>query len=186
MDELKIELKDGYNTLKDIYYRDGKGSIFTFRWTKMPIIISSIFVPLSATFYFVSLLYPDIGWIFLMTICSLIAFVGLIFIVIRGKRYLIWKISVTKYLKGIRKYETYWLTLTDQTFEIRNIDETKIERWENIKSVSIFKDQIILYSSIISTYTLPEKSMSPGQFADLSSFIIQRMNDNPSKVVQVV
>ena len=62
MNELKIELMDGYNALKNVYFRNGQGSIFTYRNTKIPILVSSIFVTLTATFYFAALSYPDTGW----------------------------------------------------------------------------------------------------------------------------
>jgi hypothetical protein len=184
MDELKIELKDGYNALKNVYFRDGKGSIFTFRWTKIPILVSSIFVVLAITFYCIAYLYPDMGWIFLTTICSLSAFIGIIFIGFRSTKYLKWKISVDKYLNGFRKYESQWLTLSEFTFELSNSDQTVIEKWENIKAVSIYKDNILLKSSIYSSYTFPEKSMKPDQFAEFKNFVTQRMNDDPSKVFQ--
>ena len=179
---MKIELKDGYNAMKTIYYQDGKGSIFTFKWTKKPILVTLILVVFAITFYCIAFVYSDISWIFLTTICSLLAFIGIIFIVVRGIKYVRWKNSVEKYLNELRKYETQWLTLSELTFELSNSDETVIEKWENIKAVSVSKDNILLKSSIYSSYTFPEKSMTPDQFMELKKFVIQRMNDDPSKV----
>ena len=181
MDEFKIELKDGYNALKDIYYRDGKGSIFTFWWTKKPMIASSIFVTLSVAFYFISLFYPYMGWIFLMTICTLISFIGIIFIIIRGKEYFRWKNSIEKYLEEVRKYETYSLTLSENTFVLSNSDETYIEKWESIHSVSVNRDFISIKSNEHS-YILPKKSMTANQYDEVQNIIKQRMNGDSSKV----
>jgi uncharacterized membrane protein YjgN (DUF898 family) len=97
MNELKIELKDGYNALKTVYFRNGQGSIFTYRNTKIPILVSSIFVALTFTFYFVALSYPGTGWMVLMILCALISFTGIIIIIIRSNRYFSWK----KFYKGI-------------------------------------------------------------------------------------
>jgi hypothetical protein len=183
MEDLTIELKDGYNVLKDIYYRNGQGSVFTFRGTKRPIIFSSIFIALSVTFYFIALLYPDIWWIVLMVLCSLISFTGLIFSVVQGKRYFSWKNSTKKYLDEVRKYEAYSLTLTANTFILANSDETTIEKWESIQFVSINPDYISVKSDN-HYYILPEKSMTPVQYIEVQNFIKKRMNGDSSKVLQ--
>ena len=183
MNELKIELKDGYKALKEIYYQNGQGSIFTFSWTKKPIIVSSIFVTLTVTFYFIALLYPDTGWIVLMILCALISFTGIIFIITRGKRYFTWKNSIEKYLEEVRKYETHSLMLSANTFELSNSDETFIEKWERIQSVSINR-VFISIKSIDHSYILPEKSMTSDQYIKVQDFIKQRMNEDSSKVFQ--
>jgi hypothetical protein len=49
MEALKIELKNGYETISAIYHRDGNGSIFTYKATRryMPVTVISIIVSVS-------------------------------------------------------------------------------------------------------------------------------------------
>jgi hypothetical protein len=183
MDEIKIELKNGYEALKEIYFQDGKASILTYKWTKTPIVVSSLFVLLSLTFFFVALVYPETGWIFLMTICALIALTGIVFCGIRIKKFTSWRNSIQSYLESIRKYEYYSLTLSAHTFELSNSDETFIEKWENIRSVSI-RHEFISIKSTDHSYILPEKSMTADEYVEVQNYIKQRMNDDPSRVVQ--
>jgi hypothetical protein len=184
MDDLTIELKEGYNVLKNIYYRNGQGSIFTYSETKRPIIVSSIFIALTVTFYFIALLYPDMGWIGLMLLCLFISVTGIIYTVIRGKRYFSWKNSIEEYLEEVRKYETHSLTLSANAYVLSNSDETFIERWDSIQFVSINRDYISIKSNNHS-YILPEKSMTPEQYIEVQNFIKQRMNGDSSKVLQL-
>ena len=185
MNELKIELKDGYNNLKEIYYKNGQGSIWTYKGTRTPIIISLILIGLSFTFYVISLVYPFMGWIFMMTICSLGVFIGIIYLGFVGRKYLNWKKSVTRDLNKISKYETHWITMTEKTMEISNRDETLIDKWENVKFVSI-NDEYIFIKSSNDNYILPGKSMTTEQYEDVKSFIKQRLNENTSGKDQVL
>jgi hypothetical protein len=182
MDDLTIELKDGYNTLKDIYYQSGQGSVFTYSRTRNPMIVSSLFIMLSVAFYFIALLYPEMGWIFLMALCSLISFFRIIFTVVQCKKYFSWKNPIDKYLNEVRKYETHSLTLSARSFILINSNETIIEKWESIQYVSINRDYISVRSSNHS-FILPEKSMLPDQYMEVRSFIKQRMSEDPSKVL---
>jgi hypothetical protein len=185
MDDLKIELKDGYSALKAIYFRDGRESIFTNRATKWGLTITLIIACLSALFYMISLLHPEENWITLFEFCSLITIVMVIFSFILIIKYLLWKKPIEKYLNGLRKYESQWLTLTDRNIELTNSDSTSIEKWEAIKFISIQQDFISISSDYHSSFIFPAKSMEPNQYIALAELIKLKMKDNPSKISEV-
>jgi hypothetical protein len=182
MEEIKIELKDGYNTAKAIYYRNGNGSIFTYHKTRRSILFTSIFAILSLILFLVAFNYPETGWIFLLVICSVTTIVCAIVLGINSKTYLTWKRPTDAYLNQLRKYQTQWLTLTPHSLELTSHDESSIEKWENIKHVSFKPDSISMSGDNCPSYLFPEKSMEPDQFIKLKDFIRQRMNGVQYKI----
>jgi len=62
MDEMKIELKDGYNVFKEIFYRKGQGNILTWKGMRNPIIAILFFLLPAIISYLVALKYPDTNW----------------------------------------------------------------------------------------------------------------------------
>ena len=185
MEELKIELKDGYKVFKEMYYKKGQGSIFTWKLTRGPFIATTVFALLTIISYLVALKHPYSDSIVSVTICSLGTFGALLYLLIKGRVYFKWKNAVEKYLNRLRKYESQWLTLTPHIIELSNPDETSIEKWDNIKSVSIYPDLIVIRGSVPEAYQLPEKSMTPDQFRELKDFIRKIMNGYPEKVIRV-
>jgi hypothetical protein len=182
MNEIKIELKDGFSTIRDLYFRNGNESIFTYQKTKRPIFITSIFATLSIALYFIEFRYPDTSWIFIFIVCFLITIVGAFYLVINGRKYLMWKKKIDNYLEKLRKYKSQWLLLTPQTIEISNSDEITIERWETIKYVSIYPDFISMGSDNHGLYLFPKKSMESDQYTDLKDFIKLAMKNDLSKI----
>lgn len=185
MDEMKIELKDGYNVFREMYYRDGQGSILTWKGTRKPIIAVLIFGLFTIISYLLALKYPYTEWIVSVILSSLGTFGVFLYILIKGRIYFKWKRGVEKYLNRLLKYESQWLTVTVHTIALSNSDETSIEKWENIKSVSIYPDYIVIRGGVPEAYQLPEKSMTSDQFAELKEFVLKIMNGYHDKVLQV-
>jgi hypothetical protein len=177
MQTLKIELKNGYETIKAIYYRNGNGSIFTYSATRHYIPITIIFFIGSAFLYALAIRFPETVWILLFILSAATSLILTVQTIIRSQNYLKWKRSSDEYLNGFRKYESQWLTISQDCIEISNSDEISIEKWETISHVSIKADYIYLRSSVNGSYLFPEKCMEPGQYLALEEFIQQRMND---------
>jgi len=78
-------------------------------------------------------------------------------------------------LKGLAKVEKQMLTVSDQSFEMINGDETVIEKWETIKKTSISPTFIFLASEFQSQYIFPAKSMKPEEFQMLKEFVEAKM-----------
>ena len=181
MQTLKIELKNGYENIKAIYYLDGNGSIFTYKATQRYIPFTIISIILSVFLYGVAIQFPKTGWIFLFILSSAVSLTLTVRTIIRSQSYLKWKKSSDKYLNRLRKYQSQWLTVSQDCIEISNVDETSIEKWETINHVSIKANYIFLRSSVNGSYLFPEKCMEPGQYSELKEYIQQRMNDSKFK-----
>lgn len=184
MDEINIELKDGYEAVKAIYYKHGLESIFTYRGTKLLVRSTILLAILSVIFYLVSLIFSGMGWIALMAICSILTIIVSVFSIIYIIKYLKRKKAIDKYLDQIRKQGSEWLTLTKHHIKMSNRESTSIEKWAEITYVSIQKDYITLKSDNPSSYIFPEKSMGPHQFALMIEFIKQRMESDSFKIDQ--
>lgn len=178
MQTLKIELKNGYENIREIYYLDGNGSIFTYKATRryIPVTITSII--LSACLYGIAMQFPETGWIFLFILSSGASLTLTVRTIIRSQNYLKWKKSSDQYLNGLRKYQSQWLSVSQNCIEISNVDETSIEKWETINHVSIKANYISLRSSVNGSYLFPEKCMEPEQYSELKEFIQRKMNDS--------
>jgi ABC-type multidrug transport system fused ATPase/permease subunit len=171
-----IELTNGMQSIKDLYFIEGRGSIFSYKHTKTVLLATLIFVLLSGLFYLLS--YSDkIVWIFLFCMAVMIVVICLFIFSIRAKKYFRWKKWVNAYLKELSKYEKQYLNLNSHSFEVVNEDETVIEKWNNIRKVSISHTHITLNSETGALYLLPAKSMEASKYEELKEFIRQRMKD---------
>ncbi len=57
-------------------------------------------------------------WIFLFVVCLSVGLIALVYLIPIVRKYLIWKNSVAGYLKMLAKYESQWLSLTDNSIEL--------------------------------------------------------------------
>lgn len=171
-----IELTDGMQSIKDLYFIEGRGSIFSYKHTKTVILTTFIFVLLSGLFYLLS--YSDkVVWIFLFCMTVMIVVICLFVFYLRAKKYFQWKKGVNAYLKELSKYEKQYLNLNSHSFEVVNEDETVIEKWKNIRKASISHTHITLNSETGALYLFPAKSMEASKYEKLKEFIRQKMKD---------
>lgn len=173
-----IELTNGMHAVKELYFIEGRGSIFSYKQTKTVLVATFIFILLSGLFYLLS--YSDkIIWIFLFCMAVMIVFVCLFIFSIRAKKYFRWKKGVNAYLKELSKYEKQYLNLNSHSFEVVNEDETviEIEKWNNIRKASISHTHISLNSESGALYLFPSKSMEASKYEELKEFIRQKMKD---------
>jgi hypothetical protein len=177
MEEIKIDLINGYNHLKAFYYQNGNGSIFTCKDTKAPVLKGSIFVLITTVLYFIALSFPRVGWIFLTILFSIASVILVIDAVISCGQYLKWKHSVENALNKIKNYKVEQLRLTGNYIEISNTDETTIEKWDTIEFTTIKTDSIYLKNKAGAFYIFPEHSMKPEEFVALTNFIRNRIEN---------
>ncbi|HWY34847.1 MAG TPA: YcxB family protein [Nitrosopumilaceae archaeon] len=175
MDELNIELKNGAETVKALYYTNGQGNIFTYKRTRWLILRTAGLLLLSIILYFVAINIPVITWIFISIISSAVALASTVNLALNTRKYLNWKKQVKEFLKVLAKYESQWLTLTYSSIEIVNNDKTTIDKWENVKHISVFSDHISIRMDDQALYVFPAKSMEPEQFNKLKEFVKNRM-----------
>ncbi len=176
MEELKIELRNGYETCKEFYFRNGNGDVFTYKVTKKLFILSTFSIIVTALFYFLSLVYPETSWIFLLVLCSIITVTVLAITIFKCAKYFSWKRETVKYLNSLKKFDCQQLLVTINAIELSNSDQTSIEKWKTITHSQIDSDFIYLKGEFY-PYLFPRRSMEIEQFNQLKEFVKQRMND---------
>ena len=100
--------------------------------------------------------------------------------IVRAKVYLNWKRGVNAFLKQVSNQERQTLTLYAHTFELGDADKVVIEKWGNVKKMTITASYILLNCDLGEQYLFPAKSMDPLSYQALKEFIQSKMNTNPS------
>ncbi len=95
-----IELTNGMQSIKELYFIEGRGSIFSHKHTKAVLLATFIFILLSGLFYLLS--YSDkIVWIFLFCMAVMARGRLLIYFFYKGKRIFPMEKRGQRILKGI-------------------------------------------------------------------------------------
>jgi hypothetical protein len=169
MEELTIKLAYDPAHIKEIYYRNGQGSMFTYQPTRKVLTILFIILLLTAIVYFFTYQSPTLRWV------SVLGIIALVVAGIKGSKvigvYQKWKKQTDKYVEDMGRYKSYSIRLTLHAFEMLMDENTFIEKWENIRSLEINDSYIVLYKTADSTYLLPAKSMRQNEFESLKDFI---------------
>lgn len=171
-----IELTDAANSIKEIYYADGKGSILSYDPARSALLSIVVFTALSLFLYRRPMNNPG-GWIFLFCLSGFIASASLVTFIYRARHYFRWKRRVNTYLKELARHEKQTLQLNAHSFELTNPIESIIERWKNITKVSIFPTHVTLDSDTGSNYIFPAKCMKPAEYETLTKIIREKMNE---------
>ncbi len=155
--------------VKEIYYRNGQGSLFTYQPTRK--VLTRLFVILIITAVVLTATYqsPVLRWI---------AAIGVIVFIIAAAKsskvisnFQKWKKQTEVYIRDMARYKSYSIRLTLNAFEMEMGENTFIEKWNNIKTFEITDSYIVLYKTADSTYLLPAKSMRQHEFESLKDFI---------------
>lgn len=169
MEELTIKLAYDPAHIKEIYYRNGQGSMLTYKPTRKVLTVLLIILLLTAIMYFFTYQSPVLRWI------PILGIIALVVAGIKGSKvigdYQKWKKQTEKYLEDIGRYNSYSIRLTLNAFEMLMDENTFIEKWENIRSLEINDTYIVLYKTADSTYLLPARSMRQHEFESLKDFI---------------
>ncbi len=171
MEEIKIDLINGYEHLKEFYYQNGNGSIFTCKDTKTPVFKAIVSVLVSVILYGITLSFPNVGWIFLTILASIVSVICIMNVIKPGRQYLKWKYSVEKLLSRVKKYEVQHLKVTNDYIEMSNSDESVVDKWNSAIHATLKPDSIYLKINEQTTYIFPKKSMKPDEFVSLTKFI---------------
>ncbi len=171
MEEIKIDLINGYEHLKEFYYQNGNGSIFTCKDTKTPIFKALVSVLVSFILYGITLSFSNVGWIFLTIVASVVSVICIMVVIKPISQYLKWKHSVEILLSKVKKYEVQHLKVTNDYIEISNSDESVFDKWNSTIHATLKPDSIYLKINEHTTYIFPEKSMKPEEFVSLTTFI---------------
>jgi hypothetical protein len=172
---LSIELTNGAKSIKEIYYANGNGSVFTNKPTKKALLGTLIFTLLSGLFYLLSF-SNQVAWIFLLVLALGGVVVYLLIFSYRAKYYFKWREGVSAHLKQVSKYDKQFLTLNDHSFELTNKDKTVIEKWKNVRKAFLSSTHMMLNCESGSQYLFPAGSMEAAKYEALKEFVRQKMN----------
>ena len=137
MEEIKIDLINGYEHLKEFYYQNGNGSIFTCKDTETPVFKAIVSVLVSVILYGIMLSFPNVGWIFLTILASIVSVICIMNVIKPGRQYLKWKHSVENLLSRVKKYEVQHLKVTNDYIEMSNSDESVVDKWNSVYPCNI-------------------------------------------------
>jgi YcxB-like protein len=170
-----IELSNGAASLKEIYYANGKGKIFSYPPNRDTIRMAVGLGVTSQFFYFLSS-SNKIGFVVCFALALIAATIYLGAFLWRANKYLKWKKGVDAYLRLVDELGNQQLRLTTLTFELINKKETVIEKWSNIKKVHITPACIYLFIQSGESYMFPGKAMDQSDYQLLQGFIRQGMH----------
>ncbi len=173
MEDLNITLTFNPDHFREMYYHDGKGSIFKYRTTKNAIIYCLLIALITYAIYLASFKRPEISW--LIVLGAVFFIFTIVYAIAVITQYLRWKSSIEDLLKDIAQYKSHQLKLTSAALQLIQDSTITIEKWENIKSVKINDTYIMPLKSDGPAFIIPAKSMSPKEFTKLKDFIIDKM-----------
>jgi hypothetical protein len=172
-----IELSNGASSLKEIYYANGKGKIFSYPPTRDTIRMAFGLGVTAQFFYFLSS-SNKIGFVVCFALALIAATIYLAAFLWRANKFLKWKKGVDTYLHQVDELGNQQLSLTPLTFELINKKETVIEKWSAIKKVSITPTLITMNSESGTNYMFPAKAMNQSDYQFLQDFIRQRIHSS--------
>lgn len=167
---ISIELTNGAQSIKDLYFNEGKGSIFTYQKTRIPLQWAVVFVIIAVLFYFLSLSFDQVPYVFLFTISSLAGLVILIRFVLNAAKYFKWKKGVNVMIKTTAGFKKVALNVKSNGFEAIYDDQVVIEKWTNFNRATVSSTYIYLFQKD-ADYLFPASSMQQSEYEALSQIV---------------
>lgn len=169
MEDLEIELKYDPHHFRELYYKNGEGSVFTARATKKPIWIIIFLIAATIIIYGLSFRFERLSLFIIYAIMGTIAVIIYAYEPINF--YLKWKKDIEGYLKEMSKYKNWAISLTEHSFEMDYDSETVIETWDKISSVHITDLYVAFAGGNGQPYLFPAKSMKKDDYNRLREFV---------------
>jgi len=172
MEDTMIDLTFRESDFKQIYYSNSNKNIFAFSSIKKISFRILLLAITSGIIYFFSIDFPILSWLLMIGIISIAISISQIFI--PCSKYYSWKNSTDKYLKALSGVQYFKMILKENSFEYIQDNETKIEKWDNIRSSTIRDNYIWINSSSGDKYLFPAKAMNPQEFEKLKELIKEK------------
>lgn len=170
MEERTIELNTNVHFFKEIFFKNGQGSVFRNNLTKMSFRTTLFLALMTIGFYFLGVENADLSWLFIIFL--VFTFIAFIFFAIAAVKFNSWKKTVKAYLNNVEVIKESKLTLREDLFKLQVDEKTIIERFSVIKKVTINPTYISIYGQD-EHYLFPSKSMKPEEY----SFFITCLKD---------
>lgn len=167
---ISIELTNTAQFMKEVYFKDGQGSVFTYRETRDQLLRTLGLAALSGVFYVLSVFFEPVTYVAIFTILGFLAAVSFIWFLSNARKYFLWKASVDWAIKKAESYKKVALNVQANGLEVVSDDQIVIERWTNFNAATIGPTHILL-SHKVTNYVFPAKSMKESEYEELSRIV---------------
>ena len=165
-----IELTNGAQSIRDLYFKEGRGSLFTFKGTRILLQLTLAAILFSAIFYFLSFSSDQVSLVVIFVLANLAALTFLLGFVRNAIKYLKWKKAVNNMIKKAGSYRKVLLNVKSAGFEAIYDEQVVIEKWSNFQRATIEPTHIYL-SQEGASYFFPARSMQPAEYEALAQTV---------------
>ena len=165
-----IELTNGPQVLRELYFKEGRGSVFTYKKTRVPLLLTLLAALFCVLYYFLSAGSNQTSYIVTFTIASLITVLFLLRFLLHARAYYEWRKGVDKVIKRANSFKKVRLNIKASGFEAIYDEQVVIEKWSNFNRATISPTYIYLFQPGAG-YLFPAGSMQPAEFEALAQLV---------------
>lgn len=176
-DLFSIEPTDVAQSLRELYFKEGKGSVLTYSGTRIPMLSTLIFIIFSALLYLLSLSHEQISYVVIFVFSNLIWIGLLIRSLLSVQKYFKWKNAVDRMIKTADSYKKVCVNVKAFGFEAIYDDHIVIEKWSNFERATIAPTHIYLFQKG-ADYLFPARSMKESEYEKLSQVVRNKIAKN--------
>jgi hypothetical protein len=163
--------------IKELYFKNGQGSVFTYSSTRVPFLLTVVFIILSTLFYLLSVSFNQVSYVVIFTLAGLFGIAMLVRFLVNAQKYYKWKKAVNAMIKTFDNYDKICLNLNSSGFEAVYDEQIVIEKWANFERATISPTHIYLVQQG-ADYLFPAKSMLESEYEALSQLVRSKVAKN--------
>jgi hypothetical protein len=166
---MNFKLSNYIDSIREIYYADGRGKLLTYKPVRKLLLIGGIIVFVTIFFWIIAI--NSNSYIFTSVMGFIIVVFYSIYVVKFCIEYLKWKKSVESFIAGFKEFNFCDLKLTDNSFEMSADQESIIEKWSDLKEIRLHSDYISFQNNSGHSFIFPAKSMLASDFLQLVEIV---------------
>jgi hypothetical protein len=165
-----IELINLAQSMKEVYFNEGQGSVFTNGKTRNQLRWTIVLMVLSTIFYFISRHIDQVAYVVIFTISGYFAVFSFIWFLLKARKYFQWKTAVNTMIRDARSFQKISLNVKSSGFAATYDEQVVIEKWENFNRVTIGPTYIYLAQKE-ANYFFPANSMKESEYEALTQIV---------------
>ena len=126
-----IKLTNGADALNELYFKEGRRSVFTYKKTRAPLRLTLLVPLFCILYYFLSAASNQTSYIVTFTIANFIGVICLIWFLKNARAYFKWRKRVKEMITRVSSFKQVYLNIKASGFEAVYDDEVVIEKWSN-------------------------------------------------------
>ncbi len=167
----KINLTYRRKDLEEIYFRNGNGKTYFHEKFRNQQTLSGIL----GLCLIASLSYNPNNDYTIRIILTLIFVLSLLNWHSKAAEKIYWKQDIKNYFDSLDKYKSFSITLDKTIFTLNMDEETKIEKWAELRKIDISEGYMQLFFT--GTYLIPQKSVTKEEYEFIKEFVRAKMNN---------